>query len=195
MRELKIKGGVAIVMIAIICSSFIRTHTWPTGMLADLETVSALILLLVLVYEKWLWRLPGLYPLLVETPIIEGAWSASGTITDPGGSNNRQVSATLKIEQDISLVWIEISWADGSISQLHDGAPFVVHGKMRRRFSLNAVYSFTDKNKNLLPVSREASVSMTVNNAKWPRHPNALKLEYIVSDGQRGNLDLSRIPT
>ena len=74
--------------IALICEG----GSLSGEMMKPLSTVTGVMGLLWLAFDRWLWRMPLLHPWLVEAPNIRGTWRVelkSNWIDPETGENNR----------------------------------------------------------------------------------------------------------
>lgn len=72
-----------------------------SDLLRPLSTVTSVVVLLSIVFELWLWRLPFLHGWLVKRPVIEGTWRVEirSNWKDDGGATIPPVEGYIVIRQ------------------------------------------------------------------------------------------------
>lgn len=108
--------------------------------LKPLSMVSGLIVVFLGVFDRWIWRIPYLYPWFVSTPNLRGTWKGqiNSSWKDPNsGKNIPPIEAYLVIEQTFSSIQVRLITREsksnlltGNIFQ-NDGSTYSIAGIYR----------------------------------------------------------------
>jgi hypothetical protein len=145
----------------------------------NLSTVVATLGFVVLIYDRWLWRVPKLYPALVATPNIRGTWKAVTDVVDLDPERTGTFHGFVVVQQTHSHITYTIFWDDGEVSKMADEAPLSAKKGM---CAFAATY-------RLLPGGRPRDFGMYF---YWaPEMPDTVTLRYRTNAQETGEIVLS----
>lgn len=146
----------------------------------DMSTIVGVLGLVLLLYDRWLWRLPRLYPGLVGTPNIRGTWQAQASIVSLDPRHHGSFHGYAVVHQTSSHIAYTIFWDDGLISKMADEAPLSAKGGM-------CAFAATYRS---LPEGRPLDIGIYF---YWaPESSGTLTLRYRTSTQQTGDIVLSQ---
>lgn len=172
---------ILIALAALISSaiSLVRGAAPELAIYRNLSAVVGVLGLVLLVYDRWLWRLPRLYPGLVGTPNIRGTWEARASIVSLDPRHHGNFHGYAVVHQTSSHIAYTIFWDDGLISKMADEAPLSAKGGM-------CAFAATYRS---LPEGRPLDIGIYF---YWaPESSDTLTLRYRTSTQQTGDIVLS----
>lgn len=115
-----------------------------TGLFKPCSTVVAGLGLLLLLFDKWIWRFRILHPWFVDRPNIRGTWKGQliSTWVDPQtGTKPEPIDAYLVIRQTFSGIHMRLITRESSSESLADNIPKDADGV----YSVASIYRNTPK--------------------------------------------------
>jgi SMODS-associating 2TM, beta-strand rich effector domain len=110
----------AIISIAL---SYVKRQPPEFSILRNITTIVAILGVAILIYDRWLWRFPGLYPTFVYTPPIRGTYDATAAIDYFDPTRKGAFPCYIVIKQTSSHILLKILWDDKTVSRMAKSSP------------------------------------------------------------------------
>jgi hypothetical protein len=193
------KGILILIGILTLITSYFLSGEVEKTIFSSFGIIALLLSFILFLFNRFFWKWKYLYDWFIPVPDLNGEWEGNGNEALTHINDDRTVNvenkdfngASIKLEQTYTDIHLKIEWSDNSVTLFDEAAPFVVSGKITKRLSFNAMYSYTPKGgrsevRNV--IATFSTVRETFNNK-----PKNVTLTYATSDGVRqGTLGLTR---
>lgn len=147
--------------------------------------VAAVVGGFIIVFDRWLWRLPMLHPWFVAAPNLNGKWKVEADIdfrnSNPGRGSYQGV---MTIDQRFFSIAFRIDWDDHSYTTTLMRAPLAVREEGSCAFPV--LYDYVPHGEHKVAETRRAAYFFH----DVERLPKRVSLFYSTANGQVGCLEI-----
>ncbi len=171
--------------------SLFKGNTPEGAVLSNFGIISSVVAIVLIFFERVLWRIPLLYPWFVSVPNLNGSWNAQANITFPGNPETTKNDAgTLVFEQSYNEIYMQITWSDNSIMEFFEATPLAISGHRTKHFALTAIYQYNPNDGK--KITRSTFMSFSIPSKFLKNIPITFTIFYSTTDGQHGEITLTK---